>query len=77
MGPRSQPSAATRVIGALLAAVWIGGGLLALAVGAVRGGWLLLIAGAATVWYGLVWVRVAREGRQLRWPEGLLPWRRS
>jgi predicted acyltransferase len=64
------------VIAGALATVWIGVGLLAIAIGLAQGRWLPPLCGVVAVWYGLVWMRAAREGRLLRWPQGLLPWRR-
>lgn len=67
----------TRVVAAILAAVWILAGTVC-ALFAIRDRrWLLLALAILAIWYGLVWLRVVREGRRLRWPEGLLPWRRS
>jgi hypothetical protein len=73
----SRRHVATRILAGLLAAIWIVAGVFVLALGLARGHWLPLLCGIAALWYGLIWIRVAREGRQLEWPSGLFPWRRS
>jgi hypothetical protein len=60
-----------RIIAAILAAVWSGGG-----VGLAHGRWLVALLGPPAIWYGLVWVRVAFEGRRLTWREARVAWRR-
>jgi len=68
--PRLRPDLGPfgRFIAALLAGIWIAGGLAGAAIGWRNGSWALLLCGAAGVWWGLLWVQVARKGRRLRWP---------
>ena len=73
---RQRPSRGFSLVAAALAAVWIGGGFFATLAGIAQGRWVPPVCGLFAVWYGLVWVRAARQGRRLRWPDGLLPWRR-
>ena len=51
----------TRVVASILATIWMVAGGLAIVLGLSK---------------GLIWLRVAREGRQLAWREALTPWRR-
>ncbi len=61
---------------AVLAAIWLGAGMLVLVLGLFQAHWLMILLGLLAGGYGLVWVRVAYAGRQLTWPDRLLPWRR-
>lgn len=67
----------TRIIASVLAACWLGAGLFLLVVGFAGGRWLLALVSIAAIWYGCLWIRVAREGHQLRGPGAWIPWRRS
>jgi hypothetical protein len=67
---------ANRIVAAVLAATWLAAGLLVLAFGLFQGRWLMILLGSLGIGYGLLWVRVVWEGRQLTWPDRLLPWRR-
>ena len=60
-----------RLVAALLAGIWIAGGLACAAFGLRSGRWAVLLCGPAAVWWGIQWVQVARKGRRLRWPEDL------
>jgi len=66
-----------RIVGGLLATVWLCAGLAAVVIGAFASRWLLMVAGLAALWYGVIWVYVAREGRRLTVREALTPWRRG
>jgi hypothetical protein len=66
----------TRIVAGVLAAIWIGGGVFGLAFALAQRRALAFLCGIAAIWYGLIWIRVAREGRLLGWSRGLLPWRR-
>jgi hypothetical protein len=55
----------TRAVAAVLALVWLGSGKMAVFLGATRGRWQLLFLGPLAIWYGTLWVRVARTGRRL------------
>lgn len=75
--PRRRESPRTaRIVGALLAMVWMCAGIIALIAGASARRWLLIPAGLVALWYGVIWVFVAREGRRLTTREALTPWRR-
>jgi len=65
---RAELSLVNRTVAAVLAAVWIGGGLAAALLGLAERRWLPLLLGPLAIAYGLVWVRVARTGRRLKWP---------
>jgi len=66
----------TRVVASILATIWMVAGGLAIVLGLSKGRWLPPLLGALALFYGLIWLRVAREGRQLAWREALTPWRR-
>jgi hypothetical protein len=70
-----ESSRTARIVGALLASVWIGAGVAAVFVGAGAHRWLLVAVGLAAIWYGLIWVGVARQGRRMTAREALTPWR--
>lgn len=67
-GRRAELGRVERVIAAVLAALWIAGGLAAFIVGLVQTRWLPILVGPVGVAYGLAWIRVARTGRYLKWP---------
>jgi len=73
--PRHQSPRTVRVVGGLLAVVWLCAGLVALVIGVFTPRWLLVVVGLAALWYGVVWVFVVRQGRQLTAREALMPWR--
>jgi hypothetical protein len=75
MRRRHQSPRTIRIVSALLAAVWLCAGTSALIVGAMDRRWFLILAGVAALWYGVIWARVARQGRQLTPREALMPWR--
>jgi len=71
--PRPQPKQPeldpmNRAVAALLAIVWLLGGLGAVCLGLARQQWLIAIMGPLAIGYGLLWVKVAWTGRRLRWP---------
>jgi len=68
---------ANRLVALVLAIVWFGAGIAALAIGLKNGTWVLSAAGAAAMWYGLLWIQVARKRRKLQWSEALKPSQRS
>jgi hypothetical protein len=47
----------------------------ALIAGAIAQVWLLVLLGLPALWYGVIWVYVARQGRRLTLREALTPWR--
>jgi hypothetical protein len=75
MVSRRQSSRTVRIVSGLLAIVWLCAGFVAIVVGVNMSRWLLVVIGVATLWYGLLWVRVVRQGRQLTIREALMPWR--
>jgi len=75
MIPRHQSPRTVRVVGGLLAVVWLCAGSVALVIGVFTPRWLLVVVGLAALWYGVVWVFVVRQGRQLTAREVLMPWR--
>jgi hypothetical protein len=68
---------ADRIVALVLGLIWIGAGIVAVALGLSKRHWVLPVVGAVAIWYGLAWIRVMREGRKLQWLETLRPWRRS
>jgi hypothetical protein len=54
----------------VLAVIWLSAGTLAVVLGLLKRRWLPPVLGMIAIWYGLIWVRVFRERKQLRWPEG-------
>jgi predicted phage tail protein len=72
---RHGSSRSVRIVGALLASVWICAGVAAIVVGAGARRWLLVVLGLAAIWYGVIWADVARKGRRITTREALTPWR--
>jgi hypothetical protein len=66
-----------RTVALILALLWLAAGAAAITIGIRKKLWLLIVLGIFAAWYGLIWLRVFRERKQLRWPDGLLPWRTS
>ncbi len=64
-----------RIVGAMLAAIWLCAGSAVLVVGAMERHWIYVLVAIGALWYGAVWVSVARQGRQLTAREALTPWR--
>lgn len=77
MSKNAQITRANRILAALLAAVWIGVGLLAVVLASIAGRRLIVLPGILAVGYGLLWAQVAVRGRRLPWPAGLLPLKRK
>lgn len=75
MVSRHQSLRTVRIVGGLLAAVWLCGGMAALGIGIFTPRWILVVIGLGAIWYGVIWVYVARKGRQLTAREALMPWR--
>jgi len=75
MGARNHSPRTVRIISALLALVWLGAGFAAIVTAVTTSRWLLGAIGVAALWYGLLWLRVVRLGRQLTIREALMPWR--
>jgi hypothetical protein len=73
--PRQQSPRTFRIVSASLAVIWLCAGVAAFVIGAVERRWLLSLAGLAGLWYGVIWVYVARQRRQLTLREALMPWR--
>jgi hypothetical protein len=67
----------SRIVAALIAAVWIFAGLAATVIGAREGKWLPGLLGPASALYGIAWVRVAYRGRLAGGRLRLNPWRRE
>jgi hypothetical protein len=74
---RLKLNRANRFIALVLALIWITAGITAVALGLSKRRWFLAALGAVAIWYGLMWIRVMRQGRRLQWAEALRPWRRS
>lgn len=72
---RNESPRTVRVVGGLLAAVWVGAGLAALVIAVMGSRWLLAVVGLAALWLGVLWMRVVWEGRRLTVREALMPWR--
>ncbi|HTP46098.1 MAG TPA: hypothetical protein VMQ50_04160 [Casimicrobiaceae bacterium] len=76
MGSRNQSPRAVRIVSTLLALVWLGAGVAAIVLALMNPSrWTLGVVGVAALWYGLLWMRVARLGRRLTVREALMPWR--
>ncbi len=75
MGLRHQSPQTVRIVGSLLAAVWLCAGVAAVVIGVTEKHWLLVAGGFGALWYGVVWVYVARQRRLLTSREALMPWR--
>jgi hypothetical protein len=75
MSTRNQSPRTVRIVGDLLALVWLAAGFAAIFVAVGTARWLPGVLGVAAVCYGLLWVRVARLARQLTVREALMPWR--
>jgi len=75
MSRRHESPRTVRIVAALLAMVWIGAGVAALIAGVTVQRWLLSLAGLMALWYGVIWLFVARHGRRLTTREALTPWR--
>jgi len=70
-GYKPEVGPASRVGAVVLAVVWVTVGLMAIGIGVARQRWTAFVLGPVAVWYGFLWVRVARTGRWIWWP-----WRR-
>jgi hypothetical protein len=75
MGLRHQSPRTIRVVGGMLALVWLAGGAAALVAAVLTSRWLLALAALIALGYGFVWVNVARQGRLLTAREALMSWR--
>ena len=64
-----------RLVALVLALIWLVAGALVLVLGVVKRQWLLPVLGGFALWYGLVWLWVVRQGRQISWRQALWPWR--
>ena len=60
-----------------LAVVWLGGGVVGLALGIAHAAWAMLALGVFALAYGLVWLSVAARGRLFEPGEWLMSWRAS
>jgi hypothetical protein len=75
MPSRKESPCKVRVIGALLALVWLCAGVLVLVLGIIEQHWLLAVVGLLAGWYGVIWIYVAKTGRRLTTlREALTPW---
>jgi len=72
---RNESPRSVRIVGGLLAAVWVAAGLAALVIAVMKSRWLLAVVGLAALWLGALWMRVVRHGRRLSVREALMPWR--
>jgi len=77
MQGRRKLSRLSRLTALLLALVWLGAGLVAMAAAFSRGDWLLLPVGLFAVVYAVLWLRVVARSRLLSWHEFAAPWRSS
>ena len=59
----------------ILAVVWFGASVFILLLCLWSREWLFLVFVPFALWYGMIWVRVARTRRQLTLREALRPWR--
>jgi len=75
MASRNQSPRTVRIVGGLLAAVWLVAGIAAIGIAVFTSHWFLAVIGVAAVWYGTVWIRAARQGRLLTAMEAFTPWR--
>jgi hypothetical protein len=75
MQGRKKLSRLNRLAALVLAVVWLGAGIAALAAGFLRSQWLLLPVGLFAVVYGALWLRVVARSRLLSWHELVAPWR--
>jgi hypothetical protein len=75
MSARNQSPRTVRIVSAALALVWLGASFAAIVLAVSTASWLAGIISIAAFWYGLLWVRVVRLGRQLTVREALMPWR--
>jgi len=75
MSARNQSPRTVRIMGSLLALVWCGAGVAAIAIAVNTSRWPLGAIGLAAVGYGVIWLQVARLGRPLTVREALMPWR--
>jgi len=75
MPRRHESPRVVRVVGGLLAMVWLCAGLVAIIAGLVAQRWLLLVVGLVALWYGVIWAHAAAQGRRLTPREALTPWR--
>lgn len=75
MRRRNQSPRTFQIVSASLAVVWLCAGVVALVAGVVEQRWLLILVGVVALWYGVIWVHVARQGSQLTPREALMPWR--
>ena len=74
---RLKLNKANRIVALVLGLIWIAAGIVIVALGLSKRRWVLPVLGAVAIWYGLVWIRVMREGRRLQWLEALRLWRQS
>ena len=75
MNSRRHSTRTTQIVASLLAVAWLCAGIAAIVLAIVARRWLFALAGVGALWYGVLWVRVALEGRQLNGREALMPWR--
>jgi hypothetical protein len=75
MAPRHESPRTVRIVGTLLAIVWVCAGVAAVFVGTNAERWLLIPIGLAAIWYGVIWDCVSRQGHRLTFREALAPWR--
>ena len=72
---RTQSPRTVRIVAGFLAVAWLVGGAAAIVVAISQSHVLLAVAAIAALWYGVLWLRVARLGRLLTPMEALAPWR--
>jgi hypothetical protein len=75
MRSRNQSPRTVRIVSGALAFVWLGASFLAIVLAVSASSWLSAGIAIFAFWYGLLWVRVARYGRQLTFRDALMPWR--
>lgn len=75
MRPPGRSPLGLRIVSGFLAAAWLAAGLGALISAVLTSRWSLFLLALAALWFGLVWIKVARRGRALTGREALQPWR--
>ncbi len=75
MSAHTESPRTVRIVGGLLALIWLGAGITAIVVGVTMSRWLLVASGVAASCYGVLWVRVVQLGRRLTVRDALMPWR--
>jgi hypothetical protein len=62
-----------RAVAVGLSSLWLAAGTVSLWLALASARWAWTVAALAALIYGLAWLRVARLGRPLSWPEVVVP----